>query len=683
MAGILSEPPEPDVRLAPPENQAHFDPQAEVRDGGGLPDPFPASATQQHQKGSDPLGIDFDFDLDTLHTTGNGGDRVRSGFPALVDEPSPPNEEEEEIVGTSKLLQWLTTQHDDTGTPPAYEPQVPSFQPRLADNGLNVNAKAFVPQRPRCTWKGTRGTLRLQWPSGTRPASLWALGLAFEGRSLKLKGVMPGSPAEDCEAQQCIGCTLCGIGGVPVSDAADLTAASLRLANTKRHRITLRFTKIPSRQRLGLSRIELLWPQPPPDDAGPSSGSDESSDDVPVPQPELRPAIRKVARPAAPAPAAQRVQKGSVVSPSGPAAVAVAPKTAKAQPVASPPTSPVLHATAITATAAPVTEHAAIATVTATVVPASAMTLPAVPATVVAASVAPVAPVAPPLMVAGWPAAQFISATPMAKAAVAAPGQPVEGAAVASAGAVTPAAAAATPVMGTPLASALSLTKSLRDVCSSASIRFTALGGQGGGGAVFSADAVGKENSDEAEEPLPMWMDPRCIRFSQKQISPTFANGKQRGEPLMQAVQQLRECAITARAFPCINVFRWPEGAEGGSDEFTRSAGCVFTCDNRRLWVFREAKVQMVPVRWIAISAVDPAKLSTENGGVSVEVGARTPRELSLDAQRRRGTRFDGTTPGLQLRLVKKSAPGSTSAAAITAALIITVCGAVDPPRRK
>lgn len=174
----------------------------------------------------------------------------------------------------------------------------------------------------------------------------------------------------------------------------------------------------------------------------------------------------------------------------------------------------------------------------------------------------------------------------------------------------------------------------------------------------------GQVEYDEDDGDFPEYLDPHGIRYCQDKILPVFSNGKQAGEQIAQAAEMLRAGRVHADDFPRISVFRWAEGARRGGDADTRSLGCVFTEDNRRLWVFRAADVSAVRVRWVRRTAVDPQKLSTFNGGVSVEVAARTAEERGTDRARRAlNPAFAGFSdsggsrnaqPSLRLNLVRK-----------------------------
>eukprot|EP01062_Namystynia_karyoxenos_P000707 TRINITY_DN10268_c0_g2_i1.p1 TRINITY_DN10268_c0_g2~~TRINITY_DN10268_c0_g2_i1.p1 ORF type:complete len:529 (+),score=139.66 TRINITY_DN10268_c0_g2_i1:163-1749(+) len=152
--------------------------------------------------------------------------------------------------------------------------------------------------------------------------------------------------------------------------------------------------------------------------------------------------------------------------------------------------------------------------------------------------------------------------------------------------------------------------------------------------------------------PRPAFLDPKMIRFSQDKVREVFGSGKHKGDAIAVTARLLTEKRIKVGDFPRINVFRWPDGVqhEDGIPD------CIFTADNRRLWVFREAGAKRVPVRWVHRSVVDPSKMSTTCSGAMAELASRSVDERGCDFARRKGSRFAGFLgPELGVaRLVRK-----------------------------
>ncbi|CAE7208238.1 unnamed protein product [Symbiodinium pilosum] len=102
-------------------------------------------------------------------------------------------------------------------------------------------------------------------------------------------------------------------------------------------------------------------------------------------------------------------------------------------------------------------------------------------------------------------------------------------------------------------------------------------------------------------ETLVSRMDPRTIRYSQESISPKFAGGKD----VRTTSKELREGAISVSDVPPIHVFRWN--------------GKWHSSDNRRLWTFKDAGVESVPVIYIDKEQVQHSKLTTKDHGQSIK----------------------------------------------------------------
>lgn len=98
-------------------------------------------------------------------------------------------------------------------------------------------------------------------------------------------------------------------------------------------------------------------------------------------------------------------------------------------------------------------------------------------------------------------------------------------------------------------------------------------------------------------------VNPSTIRFSQSSIGRTFSSGGM----LRETIEGLRSGAISPEAFPPIRVLE--------------RNGLTFTLDNRRLFVFQEARV---PIRTVSATAEEIAaeawKFTTRNEGASIRV---------------------------------------------------------------
>ncbi|CAE8640038.1 unnamed protein product [Polarella glacialis] len=101
-------------------------------------------------------------------------------------------------------------------------------------------------------------------------------------------------------------------------------------------------------------------------------------------------------------------------------------------------------------------------------------------------------------------------------------------------------------------------------------------------------------------------LKPSEIRYSQDSCSQTFRCGRS----LELTAKQLKDGNISAEInIPVIHVFKW--------------LGSWFTADNRRLWAFRTAGLNQVPVKIISFNEVWSNKLTTRNQGVSITLRGR------------------------------------------------------------
>ncbi|MEU7012481.1 RHS repeat-associated core domain-containing protein [Streptomyces sp. NPDC046385] len=98
-------------------------------------------------------------------------------------------------------------------------------------------------------------------------------------------------------------------------------------------------------------------------------------------------------------------------------------------------------------------------------------------------------------------------------------------------------------------------------------------------------------------------ISPKAVRFSQDSISGSFSDGRS----LSQAIDDLAAGRKTANDFPAIRVFQ--------------QDGKLYTLDNRRLYVFKEAGVSINFTRAIAEEVAGQSwKMTTRNDGTSIRV---------------------------------------------------------------
>ena len=98
-------------------------------------------------------------------------------------------------------------------------------------------------------------------------------------------------------------------------------------------------------------------------------------------------------------------------------------------------------------------------------------------------------------------------------------------------------------------------------------------------------------------------IDPALVRFSQASIRDTFQNGR----TIADLARGLRDGSVAPRDVPPIRV--------------VERGGKLFTLDNRRLWAFREAGVD-IPYREATDEEgrTEAWKFTTKNDGLSVRV---------------------------------------------------------------
>lgn len=99
------------------------------------------------------------------------------------------------------------------------------------------------------------------------------------------------------------------------------------------------------------------------------------------------------------------------------------------------------------------------------------------------------------------------------------------------------------------------------------------------------------------------YVNPRYVWYTQDSISPRFRSYHQSVEG---TTRSLRDRTQTAHRIDHIGVFSWN--------------GNVHTEDNRRLYAFKGAGLTCVPVQWTTLAFVNPNKLTTTNGGSSINV---------------------------------------------------------------
>ena len=97
-------------------------------------------------------------------------------------------------------------------------------------------------------------------------------------------------------------------------------------------------------------------------------------------------------------------------------------------------------------------------------------------------------------------------------------------------------------------------------------------------------------------------LKPAEIRYSQESISRKFRNGN----TLEETIEKLKNGILKPRHFPTIEVFPMDRN--------------FYTINNRRLYCFKTAQIEYVPVQIIEQKQVDPRKLTTNNDGISIRV---------------------------------------------------------------
>ena len=99
-------------------------------------------------------------------------------------------------------------------------------------------------------------------------------------------------------------------------------------------------------------------------------------------------------------------------------------------------------------------------------------------------------------------------------------------------------------------------------------------------------------------------VDPQDIRFSQDSISSRFKNGNS----VSDTIDKLKTGELTAKDFPNIRV--------------VKRDGKLYTLDNRRLYCFKEAGLESIPVIFASLKEElkEAFKFSTRNDGVSIQV---------------------------------------------------------------
>jgi RHS repeat-associated protein len=137
----------------------------------------------------------------------------------------------------------------------------------------------------------------------------------------------------------------------------------------------------------------------------------------------------------------------------------------------------------------------------------------------------------------------------------------------------------------------------------------------------------------------PATMSPNDIRFTQAEISRTGdiqdATGRVVGRYTVEDnIQALQSGTMTPDDFPAIRVFvKTPEMNDWGpmqggprgrfwGDPANLENGRVYSLDNRRLYVFQQAEVTDIPVKWVQMREIYKTRwhFDTPNGGTSIEV---------------------------------------------------------------
>ena len=99
----------------------------------------------------------------------------------------------------------------------------------------------------------------------------------------------------------------------------------------------------------------------------------------------------------------------------------------------------------------------------------------------------------------------------------------------------------------------------------------------------------------------PNMLNPQDIRYVQDSISSRFMCGRRVVETMNQLLS-----GLSVDLIPTIRVFHWN--------------GHWHSEDNRRLWAFKKAGLQAVPVRYVDKSSVDPRKFTTQDGGLIIRM---------------------------------------------------------------
>jgi hypothetical protein len=109
-------------------------------------------------------------------------------------------------------------------------------------------------------------------------------------------------------------------------------------------------------------------------------------------------------------------------------------------------------------------------------------------------------------------------------------------------------------------------------------------------------------SSNALSQILYEYLDPADIHFTQKSIGERFSNGRS----IYSTVKQLQRGEIEAEDFPPIHVFCFDD--------------CWWSLDNRRLWTFKNAGLNSIPVKVVEINESYLHRVKVINNGESIYI---------------------------------------------------------------
>ncbi|KAL0490793.1 hypothetical protein AKO1_009605 [Acrasis kona] len=111
---------------------------------------------------------------------------------------------------------------------------------------------------------------------------------------------------------------------------------------------------------------------------------------------------------------------------------------------------------------------------------------------------------------------------------------------------------------------------------------------------------INRNDSGEQSYQVDAWIDPNEIRFTQSSISQHFQDGR----TIHQMLQDLRQEHVHVGQIPPIQV--------------VKGVDCYWSVDNRRLWVYRKAQLDEVPVNIIHRDPIVRSKLISQGRSIKV-----------------------------------------------------------------